>query len=441
MNSAQLRTKNVGAYDRITAYLERVLVFLVGTFIFFNPFPHTTSVKEICLYLSVAVVLTMILLGKEKISFESPLTLPFTLYALWSFASIFWAIDKENSLHDFRAHLLKMLFIYYMVINFFDSKKRIAAVAWIIIISTAIFAIKGKINYYVLGGNSLSARLIPVDGAPINSSAIINLFAVFLSVFYLTRKNKWFIQIILCICLAGTFMGVILSYSRAALLGLGAAAVVLFFLSTRDRKRLIAILILIIAVPAILYSTSGQTRRLRPERLMNDFRLAIYYTTIEIAKDYPIAGVGFGMEIFEERLWKEYNPKVPTKWQRKDPASSPHSFFFSILIRLGIVGIIIFCFLIFRAFLMSRVLLGCERRTIRVWGSYLLASFVGMLIAGLFGSILHGAAAYNFYIVLGMMTVLWRLAGQSQKHDQLKEVTAKTAGLHAGMDKISNERI
>lgn len=410
------------ASNGIAAYLERFLVFLIGIFIFFNPFPHTTAIKEICFYLSVAVVLILILMGKKKLSFDSPLTLPFALYALWAFASIFWAIDPKNSMHDFYAHLLKLMFIYYMVINFFDSEKRIAAVTWIIIISTAIFAIKGEINYYVLAGKSLSSRLIPADGAPINSSAIVNLFPVFLSLFYLTRKNRWFIQIGLCICLGGTFMAVILSYSRAALLALIGATAVLGFLISKDKKKFMAILILITVGVATLYGTSGQVRRLRPENLMNNWRLGIYYTSFEIAKDYPIAGVGFGMETFKKYLWQEYNAKVPQKWQKKDPFPTPHSFFFSILVRLGIVGIAIFGFVIFRAFQISRLLLRCDKGEIRSWGGYLSASFVAMLIAGLFGSILHGAAAYNFYVVLAMMTVYWRLTRQQQDHGRPEEV-------------------
>jgi len=311
-----------------------------------------------------------------------------------------------------------------MVINFFDSEKRIAAVAWIIIVSTAIFAIRGEINYYVLADKSLSVRLIPGDGATINSSATINLFAVFLSLFYLTRKNRWFIQIVLCICLTGTFMAVILSYSRAALLGLVVAVVVLFFLISNRKIRFIAICILITLVLVVVHGTSTEVDRFSPEKLMNNPRIGIYYTSLEIAKDYPIAGVGFGMKTFEKYLWKEYNKKIPQKWQDTDPAPSPHSFFFDILVRLGIVGIAIFCFLLFRAFQISRLLLRCDKGDIRSWGSYLSASFMGMLIAGLFGSILHGAAAYNFYIVLAMMTVLWRLTRKPQNQDQSEEVKA-----------------
>jgi hypothetical protein len=422
-DSILLRLKDMCASDGIEAYVDKLLIFLTGTFIFFNPFPHTTAIKEICIYLPAAIVLTMILLRKKKMFFDSPLTLPFALYALWAFASLFWSIDIKNSFHDFYAHLLKLMFIYYMVINYFDSEKRIVAVGWIIIISTAIFAIKGEINYYVLAGKLLSARLIPIDGSPINSSAIINIFGFFLSLFYLTREKRRFFQIILFICLVGTFSAVILSYSRAALLGLVVASVVLLFLISKyDKKKFIAVSILIAVAVGILYGTSAQMRRLKPENLMKNFRLGIYYTSFEIVKDYPIAGVGFGMKTFEKYLWQEYNPKVPKKWQRKDPAQTPHSFFFSILVRLGIVGIAIFGFIIFRAFQISRLILRCDKEDIRMWGSYLSASFIGMLIAGLFGSILHGAAAFNFYIVLAMMTVFWRLTRQQRDDGRPEEV-------------------
>ena len=404
------RYKKLASQHGVFALLDQTVFVLIGVFIFFNPFPHTTSIKEICFYLAVAIVIFLIIYKKIDFSLKSPMAVPFALYILWACASIFWAVDTPNSIHDFYAHLLKCIVIYYLLINFYNSEKRLNILTWIVIISTSIFAIKGMINFYILMENPLAARLIPSERAPINSSAILNLFATFLALFFLTREKRWSGRILLSICFVGTFMATLLSFSRAALIALIISAVVLFVSHSEHKKRIIALILILSLAVGSLYIFSPHLKRLKPEELFKDFRIGIYYTCLEIFKDHPIAGVGFGRETFEKHMWDEYNPKVPPKWRRSDPASSPHGFLFDIMIRLGLVGLILFSFIIIRIFQINRSILGCKDKYIRSWGSYLLASLTGMLIAGFFGSILHGAAAYNFYVVLAMITILWRLA-------------------------------
>ena len=99
--------------------LIRSIPFLMGIFIFFNPFPHTTAIKEICYYLSVFVVTILILSKNIDFTFKTPLLLPFGLFILWSFLSIFFALDKKNSIHDFYSHLIRYVILYYILINFF----------------------------------------------------------------------------------------------------------------------------------------------------------------------------------------------------------------------------------------------------------------------------------------------------------------------------------
>jgi len=91
----------------------------MGIFLFFTPFSHTTAIKEICFYLSIFVVLIIICSKKIDFSFKSPLSLPFALFTVWAFIGLFFALYKKNSIHDFYAHLLKYLAIYYIMINFF----------------------------------------------------------------------------------------------------------------------------------------------------------------------------------------------------------------------------------------------------------------------------------------------------------------------------------
>ena len=305
------------------ALLDQAVFVLIGLFIFLNPFPHTTSTKEICFYLTVAIVIFLIINKRVDFSLQSPLTVPLALFIFWAGASIFWAVDTPNSIHDFYAHLLKYIVLYFLVINFYNSEKRLKILTWIVIISTFIFAIKGMITFYILMGNPLVERLIPTERAPINSSAILNLFAAFLALFFFTREKWWPGRILLSICFVGTFTATLLSFSRAALIALIVSAGVLFVSHSGRKKGIIALILILSLAAGSLYIFSPHLKRLKPEELAKDLRIGIYYTCVEIFKDYPITGVGFGMETFEKHMWAEYNPKIPLQLRKSDPASSP----------------------------------------------------------------------------------------------------------------------
>jgi len=145
-----LKLNKQNAREKIFKILNLSVPILMGTFIFFTPFPHTTAIKEICFYLSVFIVLLLIYFQEIDFSFRSPLTLPFALFVIWVFIGLFFALDKGNSLHDFRAHLLKYLAIYYILINFISCRKRLIILSWIIIISATIFSIGGLTNFYFI---------------------------------------------------------------------------------------------------------------------------------------------------------------------------------------------------------------------------------------------------------------------------------------------------
>ena len=101
--------------------------------------------------------------------------------------------------------------------------------AWIVIISTSIFDIKGMVNFYIVMDHPISARLIPADRAPINTSAIVALFSVFLYILFLQREENTYLKLLLSVCFTGTLLATILSYTRGVLLALIISTIVLFF--------------------------------------------------------------------------------------------------------------------------------------------------------------------------------------------------------------------
>ena len=72
-----LKSNEQNSKEKILNILTLSVPILMGIYLFFNPFSHTTAIKEICFYLSVFIVLILICFKKIHFSFKSPLTLPF----------------------------------------------------------------------------------------------------------------------------------------------------------------------------------------------------------------------------------------------------------------------------------------------------------------------------------------------------------------------------
>ncbi|HYA15787.1 MAG TPA: hypothetical protein VEF33_15735, partial [Syntrophales bacterium] len=69
-------------------------------FIMRNPFPKTTAIEEITFYGAVLILLFLLIFKKTTFSLRTPLSIPFALFILWSFVSLFFALNKFNSIHD-----------------------------------------------------------------------------------------------------------------------------------------------------------------------------------------------------------------------------------------------------------------------------------------------------------------------------------------------------
>ena len=177
---------------QIFQWLNKGVPVLIGIFIFFNPFPHITAIKEICYYLSVSIVIILFSFKKNDISFESPFLIPVGLFFIWTFLGLFFAIDKNNSIHDFYAHFIRYILIYYILINYFKSKKNLIDLSWIIIVSSSIFSIGAIYYYYFILGKTLSQRFMVSFKIQINVIGEITAFAAILCINNFLNESKLF---------------------------------------------------------------------------------------------------------------------------------------------------------------------------------------------------------------------------------------------------------
>lgn len=381
----------------------------MGVFLFLSPFSQDTSIKEICIYSSVSFALVLICTKKTDFSFSTPLSSGFMFFIIWVLIGLFFALNKENSIHDIYAHLLKYLAIYYLVVNFFCSKKRLLILTWVIIISSTAYCLWYVIYFYLFLGNDISTRMVLFPYRD-----YIYVFALLLSINHLPRKNKWFIRAIPIICIFWTTTAILLSQTRNALLAIVLGSSVYFFKYKKS-----AILILLLFLVGIMI-TPGAMKRLDPTGIFQTDRIATNLTTFEIIKDYPIFGIGFGMQTYGYKEYinlEKYFAKVPEKYRHHAIIASPHNLLADIAVRTGIVGLCLFLFIIFRYVRMSlKVIKTSKDDFIRDWGLCFAACFVGFFTQSMFGDAAFGLQAIVCYTILAMMTILWRL--ETRPHPQ-----------------------
>jgi O-antigen ligase len=139
-------------------------------------------------------------------------------------------------------------------------------------------------------------------------------------------------------------------------------------------------------------------------------RVVIWHNYIQIIKDHPYAGIGFGMQTYRKEIINpdyEINPSY-------NEVFAPHNTFMDVAVRCGLPGLALFLYILF-AF--ARAGLGLIRNSedpfIKKWALCLVTVFASYLIQGFFSDMLLGIQVKYFFIILSMMAILWKWHAES----------------------------
>ena len=400
MNRIPILLKNRGITSWILA--------LIAGFIFLNPFPHVTALKEISFYAAVGLICGSIALKRTSFRFTAPLTFPFLLIFLWASIGIFFAVDKANTIHDLYAHFIKYVAMYYLIVNIFDSRVRLNALAWTIILSTASFCIWGVSYFYLFLGHPIGHQLgVEVfKEIPTNIIGIVTVFGILLSLQMLSLESRTQHKIAIIFMLALMVLATLLTQTRSTFLALFC---VLVILSLRNRRMLIVIVAIVMLI-SILPIKNRLTPSAILDKLGKDPRISISYTYIEVIKEFPVHGIGFGLQSYADiDFLKKYHNQVDPSKRSDVIVQAPHNFFIDILVRLGVIGLVLYLYLLYKT-LMITINLAIDRKNgfIREWGFTLFCAFIASLIQGMFENVHTGPPAIVFYLQLALITILWK---------------------------------
>lgn len=394
--------------------LNHAIPILMGVYILLNPLP-LSAVNEFCFYFSVAALLLLLVFRKTPFTLWSPLTLPFLLFFLWAIFGLFFSLDFKNTLHDLRSHLLKYIIIFYLLVNYFNSPKRLEILALIAIVSATVFSVYALNVFYFIEAFPFSARLGQTFREMVTDHlGFITIFGICLSLHFLYKSKNIFYKTLLSSSLLIMSVTTLLTQSRGSLLGFLAVLVIMCF---HNKKNLIFI---ILGISLIMLMPIKE--RVTSNSLKTDIRMKMNRLTIEVIKDHPIIGIGFGMQIFGNKNLvplEKYNHNLPLKYQQDGiPVASPHNTILDIAVRTGVVGLALFLYiLVISLYMLRRIIKLKKGEYFRSWAICLFACFASFMIPALFADTTFGPRVITFYTILAMITILWNISRQSKSED------------------------
>lgn len=385
--------------------MKKVLYGSLIFYIFLIPLPHVTALSEISFYLAVLCAALLFAGRVLTLRIRTPLIVPMLVFALWAILSSFWAADVGENLDSVYQHVIKMIVLYVLLVSVFNGPEDFRRILWVMVLSVAAFALYAIIqDYIILGHSPFTYRLHPDPQINTNRMGHFCVVAFFLGVSLLQEEKVPVNRTILFFALFTLLSGIILTHSRTAFIATIGGFIVLAWHHRRMALAGLAVLAVILIflfafVPTIWLAKFNDLLK------GNDPRVPIYATYFNMAGERPLTGYGFEANL--KKNWKRNNDKLPLSFRMEKAAQRPHDFLLDLEVRLGIVGVLIYCWLLVEA---GRIGFHLARRGKGEFrgrqGLGVLAAFIALYTAGLVGNIFHIKTEMIMFTLMALLTIL-----------------------------------
>jgi O-antigen ligase len=306
-------------------------------------------------------------------------------------------LTRENPLLADWKNYAEMICMYFLVINVVESDEQQKALVLIMTLVILIIGVRAYRDYFAGSSFNEDSRYGgPFERVGLNSNHmgafIADYSSVLLGLFFLD-KNKWRKWLYLAAVLF-SLHPLLYSYSRGAYVA--AFGVLLFFGLIRKRSLLILVFCIYLAwqtiLPASIVDRISMTRNESGE-LENSaaMRLDLWNYAIDLYKENPIFGVGFG----------GYGLSVLEKTGQGRDA---HSIYLKMLSEQGIVGLglllLVFCMAFYSGWKLFKMAKTPFQKGL---GFGFLGCIVALMITNMFGN------RWSYYVLGTYFWVFWAL--------------------------------
>jgi len=407
----------------LSAVILIVLIFNKPEFgcivlIFSLPFVPTMVLCTLVWVIAFAYIIKLCC-GKRTLKLEA---IDFFVF-LFILVILFGGIVSANPSISIKSSLVYITFMlaYFMIANMIRTEKNIKRFIWAFIISSFIAVLVGIYQNFFAAAETIwhdqtmfsdiGIRVVSTFENPnVFAEFIILSLPIFLSV--LLRIKRFSGKIIVLFMLAAYFAALIFTWSRGAWIGIIISLFVFFLFYSK--KTIVYYSFALLFSPLLLYVVPASIiQRITSIGNLADtsssYRLNIWRGVIRMLDNFSITGIGIG-----EGAFKEVYPAYSLSGIETAPHS--HNLFLQINVEVGIIGVLLFCFILFlfaqKCFSYLRYV------SLKNTKTYALGAFCSILAIAVQG--LTDYSWYNyrifllFWIVCGLLSAITKIKPEKE---------------------------
>jgi O-antigen ligase len=327
------------------------------------------------------------------------------LFLIMVVFSIIISIDPSRTTSKI-LKLLRVIALYYFVINFIDSKRLLVIAMWVFLLSGIVSTLYG-----FLDPGQVSQRFMGTQGQP-------NLYALsmvpripLIFAFYRMYKSI-FVKIGLLVSLAFLSYGIVLSGSRGGMIA-ATIALILYAILQKNRLTWFAVTAVLVAV-AVLVMPSEVKVRFGINGSVEEGDTTFRRQTYQL----------YGLDLFSENMWfgigldgfaQAYAESEYRFLRGEDAIRVAHNTFLEILVGTGVMGFIPFLLLLERSLRVAyRYAKPAYQKISPLLAELSLAIFA--MLGGYISGILFASRQYEktFWFLLALPVILQILFNRSE---------------------------
>lgn len=349
---------------------------------------------------------------------ESSVYIPIIIFAIIIVIGTITSIDILGSFRDLAIHFVSLGLVFVMI-NTVDRLEDFNIIVTMIVFSATIVALIGLYQYIV--GVPVDAGWVDVSNNPDVKARVYSVFEnpnilaeylimtipLSISLFWYTKKIG---KKLLFLATSGILtLSLVLTLSRGGWIGFAFSA--LIFILLIERRFLLSIIPIVLGgilfLPKSIISRIISIGNLADSS--NSYRITMWKIALDIIKDHPLAGVGFGHKPFQQ-TFERYISDMPTY--------HAHNTYIELAAELGIPGLIAFLFLIFIVFKYGiQKLINQENRYIKIMAAGAFAGLGGLLAHGAVENVIYlTRIILYFWILIGLILTLMKIKKQEEIH-------------------------
>ena len=313
------------------------------------------------------------------------------------------------------------ILMYFVIINSFDTKKKLDIALTIFCIIGLLVSIYGIYEYTSLsffGTSTVDKELFEdiktrvtstFDNPNVLGEYLLLVIPIAVSIFFTNRNiYKKIVVFIATIIMAACLL---LTYSRGCYLGLIFAAAI--FIILLNFKFIMLFILGLIALPFVLPKSiiNRFTSIGNMEDSSTQYRVSIWMGSIELIKDYWNKPIGQGSIAF--------NKIYPLYAYNQVGAQHSHCLFLQVIIETGLLGFVIFFMLLYRLY--QYLFSGIKKLAYsndRIYLIGFISSISGFLLQSIFDNTWHNLrVAIIFWIVIGLASAFRKILGKEDNDE------------------------